>query len=201
MNIALFISCTSVALILGSQSPAPPNPPQVPAPQRLSGVWVLNKDISNKPAAAPKEGRGGDPGAGRSGGRRGGLGGGNPPAGPRGGGDSAKALTLTYEIGQSPERLTVVFSESTLSITDSDGVSRKFTVDGKTGKVAIAGYSVEVKSRWVDDAVEQEFKAGSVRLIRTIETTTNGNLLIVTVSPKDSDRAGRFVFVYNRMPL
>lgn len=208
-NLTLLLCCSSLTLALGAQSPAPAPSPQ-PAPQRLSGVWVLNKDISSKPPAPPATSdRGGDPAGdpggdrGGGGGRRGGFGGGPPPGGrgPSGDEDSAKARTLTQEIGQSPDRLTLVLSDAMLSITDSDGVSRRFLVNGKTEKVAIAGYSVEVKSRWKDESLEQEFKTGTGTIVRTFETTTNGNLLLVTANLKGQDRVNRFVFVYDRMDV
>lgn len=111
-------------------------------------------------------------------------------------------MALIRELGQSPETLTIVLHDAALNITDSDGVSRKFAVDGKTEKVAIGGDSIEVKSRWTDDTLEQEFKVGSTSLVRTLETTTDGHQLVITVRPKKDDGAGRFDrFVYERKAL
>ena len=202
MVTALFFCLTALVPSAARQSPAP----ALPAPQRLNGVWTINKDLSTKPAAPPsQDGRGGDRGGG--GGRRGGFGGGRMGGGPGGGArmggtDAAKAMALIRELGQSPDSLTIVMHETTLTVTDSDGVSRRFAVDGKAEKVAIGGESVEVKSRWTDDTLEQEFKIGSTKLIRLIDTTPDGRQLVLTVRPKEEDRAGRFDrFVYERKPL
>lgn len=195
MVTALFFCLVSV-----SQAPA-----AQPAPDRLSGVWTINKDISTKPATPPgQDSRGGDRSGGGGGGRRGGFGGGRMGGGRSGGGvaEAAKGMALVRELGQSPELLTIVVRDAALVITDSDGVSRKFTIDGKTEKVAIGGDSIEVKSRWTDDTLEQEFKIGSTKLIRLIDTTPDGHQLVITVKPKDEDRAGRFDrFVYDRKTL
>jgi len=116
--------------------------------------------------------------------------------------DSAKGMNLIRELGQSPEQLTIVLHDAALTFTDSDGVSRKFSVDGKGEKIAIGGDSIDVKSQWHDEAIEQEFKIGSTKLTRLIETTTDGHQLVITVRPKDDDGAGRFDrFVYDRKPL
>jgi hypothetical protein len=205
MVTALFFCLSTLQAPAVAQMPAP----VLPAAERVSGAWTLNKDLSTKPATPPgQQTRGGDRSGGGGGGRRGGFGGGRMGGGPSGGrsggrgGDAAKGMNLVRELGQSPDSLTIVLHDAALSITDSDGVSRKFAVDGKTEKIAIGGDSIDVKSRWNDDAIEQEFKAGSMKLVRTIETTTDGHQLVITVRPKDEDGAGRFDrFVYDRKPL
>lgn len=77
-------------------------------------------------------------------------------------------------------------------------------MNGKSETVAIGGETIDVKSSWDDDALEQEFKVGSTKLIRTIETTTDGHQLVITVRPKSEDerQGGRFDrFVYDRKAL
>lgn len=205
MVTALFFCLVSLSQAPAAQPPAA----AAPAPSRLSGVWNINKDISTKPATPPgQDGRGGERGGGNrsgGGGRRGGFGGGRMGGGRSGGGgrsDAAKGMALIRELGQSPESLTIVLHDGALTITDSDGVSRKFAIDGKTEKIAIGGDSIEVKSHWTDDTLEQEFKLGSFKLLRMFDTTTDGHQLVITVKPKDEDGAGRFDrFVYDRKPL
>ena len=204
MVTALFFCLSVFSPVSGAQTP----PVQLPAAERLNGAWTVNKDLSTKPAAPPAQssGRSGDRTSGGGGGRRGGFGGGRMGGGLSGGGGraagAASGMALIRELGQSPETLTIVLQNAVLTITDSDGVSRKFAVDGKTEKVAIGGESVEVKSRWNDSALEQEFKIGNTKLLRTIDTTTDGHQLVITVKPKDDDGAGRFDrFVYDRKLL
>jgi hypothetical protein len=200
MVTALFVCLVALQSPAGAQAPA-----SAPA-QRVSGVWALNKDLSTKPASLPRQNpQGGDRGGG--GGRRGGFGGGRMGGGRSGGGrssgrDAITAMSLIRELGLSPEQLTIVLHDAALTITDSDGVSRKFAVDGKSEKVAIGGDSIDVKSRWHDEAIEQEFKIGSTKLVRLIETTTDGHQLVISVRPAKDDGAGRFDrFVYDRKPL
>lgn len=199
---ALFVSLAFVI----SSPPQQPAPTPLSAAERLNGAWTLNKDLSTKPAAAPGQGGSSGDRGGGGGGRRGGFGGGRMGGGRSGGArsriqDGVKAMALIRELGQSPDALTMVLHDAALSITDSDGVSRRFTVNGKSETVAIGGDTIDVKSRWDDDALEQEFKVGSTKLIRTIETTTDGHQLVITVRPKGEDerQGGRFDrFVYDR---
>jgi len=117
-------------------------------------------------------------------GGRGGMRGG----GMRGGGgaspdDLRKARAIMQELGQSPERLTIVSRPDAVTLTDTEGVVRKFVTDGKTDKVAINGNTIEVKSKWDGEALTQEFKAGSAKFTRTLETTVEGHQLVITVTP------------------
>lgn len=198
----------------------PATAPQQPAHVRLNGVWDLNKDLSTKPMAAPGE-RGGDSGERGSGRSGSGGGGGSMPGGMGGGrgggmrggggegrgnaGDLRKARDVMQELGQSPRRLTIVSKPTEISTADPEGVVRKFVVDGKTEKVAISGNTIEVKSKWDGEVLTQEFKAGSAKFIRTIETTIDGHQLVVTVTPKGdggSAAAPAFLrFVYDRSQL
>lgn len=88
------------------------------------------------------------------------------------------------ELGRSPVRLVIASKADSVSITDPDGVIRKFVTDGKTDKVAINGSTIDVKSKWDGEVLDQEFKAGSAKVSRTIETTIDGHQLVITVMPK-----------------
>lgn len=205
-------------LALPSAQAAVPQTPQESAPVRLNGVWDLNKDLSTKPLAAP-----GEPGTqgGRGGGRPGGGGGGSSIPGGIGGGrgggmrgggrengspdDLRKARAIMEELMRSPARLTIASKPESVSITDPDGVIRKFVSDGKTDKVAINGNTIEVKSKWDGEVLNQEFKAGSNKFLRAIETTIDGHQLVLTITPKGNGGgvAGpSFMrFVYDRNDL
>lgn len=215
---------TGLLLVLALAAPplfqelAPAAPTQ-PAPIRLNGVWDINKDLSTKPIGAPGDRQGGD--SGRGGGRPGGGGsmpggGGGRGGGMRGGGgggsrgggnaeDMRKARDMMQELGQAPARLTVISRSDAVTVTDPEGVVRKFIVDGKTSKVAMNGSTIEVKSKWDGEVLKQEFKAGPATFIRTLETTTDGHQLVVTITPK-GDGGGlagpsflRFVYDHSQL--
>lgn len=130
--------------------------------------------------------------------------------GLRGGGgaspdDMRKARAIMQELEQSPSRLTIVSRPDAVTLTDPEGVVRKFVTDGKTDKVAINGNTIEVKSKWDGEVLTQEFKAGSAKFIRTLETTVEGHQLVITVTPK-GDGGGvagpafmRFVYDHSSM--
>lgn len=178
---------------------------------RLNGIWDLNKDLSTKPAATPAEpgNQAGSPG-GQSGGGQyggGGRGGGMRGGGGRGGpNDSMREVrALLRDLEQSAVRITIVSRPESVSVTDAEGVIRKFVINGKTDKVAINGNTIDVKSKWDGDVLNQEFKAGSITFIRTVETTIEGRQLLITITPK-GDKAGvagpSFMrFVYDRSQL
>lgn len=199
------------------QAPASAPAPVAAADVRLNGVWDVNKDLSTKPAAPPNQGgRDGDQGGDRSGGGPGGGGGrGGRGGGMRGGGgggrsggspeDMRKARDLMQELGQAPARLTIVSRRESVSITDPEGVIRKFVSSGKKDSVAINGSTIEVKSKWDGEVFSQEFNAGSAKFIRTIETSIDGHQMVITVTPK-GDGGGiagpSFMrFVYDRSQL
>jgi len=206
--VAALLLCTSMLVpTLRAQGGAAA--PEIPAPERLNAVWTINKDLSTTPAAMPGD-RAGGAGGDRSGGsNRGSFGGGRGARGGRGAGgssvaDARKAMALMRELGQAPDSLTIVSHDDQVSITDSDGVTRKFAASGKVEKIAIGGETVDVKSRWNDEVFAQEFKVGSVVLVRMIETTTDGHQLVMTIKPKnDHDRdAGQIQrFVYDTRPI
>ena len=204
--------CLSLLVSPVGQAPLHPETFQ-PAPVRLNGVWDINKDLSTKPMATAGErggegDRGGSGGGGRSGGMGGGRGGGMRGGGGGGRGnadDMRKVRDLMQELGQSPSRLTIVSKSDAVNISDPEGVIRRFAVDGKTEKVAINGSPIEVKSKWDGEVLSQEFKVGSAKFIRAIETTVEGHQLVITVTPK-GDAGGvagpTFLrFVYDRSQL
>lgn len=212
-GLLLVLTLVSPATRPAPQTPAPAAASQ-PAPMRLNGVWDLNKDLSTKPMAQPGDRQGGDSSGASGGGRPSGgsMGGGRRGGGMRGGGggrggnpeDMRKARDVMQELGQSPAHLNIVSKPDAVTLTDPEGVVRKFVVDGKTDKVAINGSTIEVKSKWDGEVLKQEFKVGSATFARTLETTTDGHQLVVTVTPK-GDGAGAgpsfLRFVYDRSQL
>ena len=212
---------TPQATVPQTAPPTSAQTPQQPAPDRLNGIWDLNKDQSTKPMAAPG-GRGDDPGGrpggggppggggmpgggppgGMGGGRGGGMRGGGGPDGPGGNSDDMKKLrAVMQEIGQAPVRLMIASHDGIVSITDPEGVVRRFAVTGKMEKVAINGSTIEITSAWAGESLSQEFKVGSNRFVRTIDTTPDGRQLLVTMTPKGNNATGTAAvqrFVYDR---
>ena len=187
----IFLAASGAAV---AQAPSTVSAASQPAADRLNGIWDLNRDLSTKPMGAPGEpgaegGRGGGRpggGGGRGGGMRGGGGRGGGGGGGGGADDMRKARSVMQEIGQSPSRLTILSRDRALTLTDPEGVVRKFALSGKKEKVAINGSTVEVTSKWNGDVVTQVFKVGSTKFERTVETTTDGHQLVITVTPKGS---------------
>jgi hypothetical protein len=162
------------------------------APQRLNGVWTINKDLSTKPMAPPTgAGDEGDrSGGGRSGGGPPGRGmpGGGPPEG-RGGNpdDMRKALAVMQELSLQSARLTITASAESMQVTDDGGVTRRFEATGKTQNVPFNGQLTDVKTKWDHEVLTQEIKAGDMTLTRTWETSTDGHQLAITVTTSGSD--------------
>jgi len=182
---------------------AVPAGPRESGPVRLNGIWDLNKDLSTKPNVVPADagGRSGGGGGGRGGGMRGGGGGGSRP----GAGAMNEVRALLRDLEQSAVRLTIVSRPDSVSVTDTEGVIRKFVTDGKPDKVAINGTTIDVKSKWDGDVLNQEFRAGSAKFLRSVETTTDGHQLLITITPK-GDGGGvagpaYMRFVYDRSQL
>ena len=113
------------------------------APGSISGVWSLNKELSDKPQTQTSPGQGdngerrrsGGGGRGMGGGMGGRRGGGMGRGGAGGGGmnpDEAKRMRdAMHDILDAPERLTIVQTENMVVITTGDGRVTRLSPDGK----------------------------------------------------------------------
>jgi hypothetical protein len=135
---------------------------QAPAKNQLTGVWTLNKDLSDRSPARGERGdeggrgrRGGDGGFRGGGGRGGGMrrGGGSGMGRGRGdtrGGMDPEEMTrmrdAMRDIMEPPERLTITETESMVVITSGDGRTTRLSTDGK--KIKDDNTKIERKTKW-----------------------------------------------------
>jgi hypothetical protein len=143
---------------------------------RLSGTWVLNRDLSTGfGPAGPGRGRGGAAQAkplfamADAGQRRGGGGG-------AGGGGISDATDLTPEqraeqaamrqLQQIDERITIKAAADTVTFVDGRG-ERTFAVNDKASTIDVGGSPVKVKSKWDKRVLKQEFSNTQARLVET----------------------------------
>jgi hypothetical protein len=132
----------------------------------IVGVWKLNKDLTDKPVAENARGGGGGRGSGgvggtgggtgggiggRGGGRRGGTGGGTRTGNALGGGDSEqmkRMRTLLTELIKPADGWTIVQDGPLVLFTNADGLTQKFTADGKEEEHLSGDGVIKSKTRW-----------------------------------------------------
>jgi len=118
-----------------------------------SGVWKLNRELSDDPAQALKDMRGSSGGSsgwhGRGGrGRHGGSGGSGDGAGDSGGAAESPAFAAL-------ETLTIRHSEPEVTIVDGAGREHPFTTDGRKSEEERArGGTTKVSAAWKDGRLE-----------------------------------------------
>jgi len=148
---------------------------------KLSGTWVINRELSTGF-------RGGGPG------RRGGG------AAPRfavasivpqgrggGGGGVSDATDLTPEqraeqaamrtLQQLSEQITIAATADSVTFTDARG-EHAYPVNDKNTKVEVGGSSVTVRSKWDKDTLKQEFSNTQAKLTETWSVDGNGRLVL-----------------------
>jgi hypothetical protein len=133
-----------------------------PAAQTISGAWVLNPALTQRPDEigftpdwARAQGTGGE-GGGRSGGGRGHRGGsgssggavGAPPISRETVDDSTRVQQLTGEARTPPSRLTITQKDTAISIADDQGHSRTFHPDGHLEELTIGTIALPTTARW-----------------------------------------------------
>jgi hypothetical protein len=118
-----------------------------------SGVWKLNRELSDDPAQALREMRGSGGGSsgwhGRGGhGRHGGGGGSGDGAGDSGGAPESSAFAAL-------ETLTIRHSEPDVTVVDGVGREHRFTTDGrKSEEERSRGGTTKVRAAWKDGRLE-----------------------------------------------
>jgi hypothetical protein len=166
-----------------------------PAPAPLAGVWTLNKELSDKPAAGtpPREGenggrhRGGGMG-GMGGGRRGG---GMGRGGAGGGGMSPDADAANRmrdamrDIMTAPARLTIVETDSMVVITSGEGRVTRLSPDGK--KIKDDNTKIERKTKWDEGRLVSEISGlGPGKILETYGIDPELHHLVVTITAEGS---------------
>jgi hypothetical protein len=149
---------------------------------KLSGTWVLNRELSPGFRAAPGR-RGGGGGAffaaAGLAGQRGGRGG-------AGGGSDATDLTpqqlaeqaAMRQLQQITETVVITASAETVTFADSRG-ERTYSINDKSTKIEVAGASVNVKSKWDKTVLKQEFSNTQAKLIETWGLDEAGRLVLI----------------------
>jgi hypothetical protein len=141
---------------------------------RLSGTWVVNRDLSTGFRAPARRGGAGfepvlmlSPAAPAQRGRGGGGGRDTTPMGP---GDltpeQRAEQAAMRQLQQIADRITIKASVDTVTFTDTRG-ERVFAVDDKTSKIDVGGSLVNVKSKWDKSVLRQEFANTQAKLVET----------------------------------
>jgi hypothetical protein len=200
--------CGSSLVAAAGQDPAQPQAAPVPSsvapasPTALGGIWKFNKDLSSDTsklqtqadnAAANSEGganrrRGG----GFSGGFGGRGGGGGTGRGGSSGQDAEKALqtrALLRELAEAPAQLTVVVSADSTTMTDDQGVVRKFTTNGKKESIDLGTAHVDSVSKWDGGTLTVELSGGTYKLTETYQLTVQGHTLVEELKGTNSASA------------
>jgi hypothetical protein len=165
---------------------------------RLGGFWRLVPGESDDARAKMREamppdgrrgfpgGHGGQPGSGPPGGGSPGGGpmGGSPmggsPGGPpdRGGhGGIGDPQALMREVMTPPEALTIVQTETEITLEDVDGNTVVLHPDGKKWKRG--GGAIETHAAWKGTSLVVESQTGSMRLTTTYDLPSPGRLVVL----------------------
>ena len=175
--VGVALTIAGVAAGAGAQKLSPAE-----AATRLSGTWVLNKELTSGFRAPGR--RGGGRGAGNlrmsmapSFAQRG--------AGPSTASDATDlspaelaAMAAMRELQQLAEVVTIKATPDQVTFEDARG-QRSYTLDGKAVKVTVAGAEVSTKSRWDKAVLKQEFSTPKSKLIQTWDVDENGRLVLV----------------------
>jgi hypothetical protein len=151
---------------------------------KLTGTWVLNRELSSG-FAAPGRGRG--------------RGGQQRPAAlfamanatvaaQRGGGGSGDASDLTpaqraeqiamRQLQQIDSRITIKASATEVTFTDTGG-EHTFAINDKTATTFVASSPVKVKLKWDKQTLRQEFSNTQAKLVQTW-TVDGADRLVMT---------------------
>ena len=149
---------------------------------KLSGTWVLNRELSTGFGRPPGRRGGAAPlfaTAGIVGQRRGGGGG--------GGGTASDASDLTpeqraeqaamRELQQIAPQIEIKATADSVTFIDARG-ERTYAVNDKSVKVEVAGAQVSVKSKWDKNVLKQEFSNTQAKLIETWGLDDAGRLVL-----------------------
>jgi hypothetical protein len=184
--IAIAVAAVSTVRIIGQSGPDKAMPD-------LTGAWVLNNELSDKPVqmrgpddVGGEGGRGRPPGGlgggGGMGGRgRGGFG--NPGgAGGMPSPEEMERMRAVMEVAMRvPAKLTIVKSDERLVVTDDEGVSVRVPLDGKKDTGAANGVPFETRAKWEGSKlrVERRFKGG-LKIVEYYSVLIDPRILTVT---------------------
>ena len=170
----------------------------------LTGAWKLNPELTaqaelrltgDRAAIAGRRapiGGSGPVGMGGSGRSPGGMGGGSGYTGPRENPEEvAKAREAMRLAMLFPERLTIVREGTDLVVTDGQGASHRWKVDGKTVRSEAGALTIDTKVKWEGAVlvVERKFEGG-VKAIDRYAVAANPRQLTITSKIESSKLPG-----------
>jgi hypothetical protein len=155
---------------------------------RLSGTWVLNRELST---GFRTPGRRGGPSTSLGGGRflvvsvpaqqrRPGGGGGrdSSPANPNDLTPEQRAeQAAMQQLQQMAERIVIKASPESVTFTDTRG-ERTFAIDDKISRIDVGASLVSVKSKWDKNVLKQEFSNTQAKLVETWGPDNAGRLVL-----------------------
>ena len=154
------------------------------AATRLTGTWVLNRELTSGFSAPGRRG------GGRGGGLQMAVAPGFAQRGGGGGGGTAPndasdlsaaevaALAAMRELQQLAAVITIKATPEQIVFEDERG-QRSYALDGKSVKITVAGAEVSTKSRWDKAVLKQEFSTAQSKLTQTWDVDENGRLVLV----------------------
>lgn len=148
---------------------------------KLTGTWILNRDLSTG-FRTPAPQRRGSPlfAVGALAQRRGGGGGGRDsgPVDPRDLTPEQRAEQAAMrQLQQIAERIAIRASPESVTFSDARG-ERTFAVDGKSTRIDVGGAFLSVKSRWDQNRLKQEFSSTEAKLVQTWGIDDAGRLVL-----------------------
>jgi hypothetical protein len=147
---------------------------------KLSGTWVLNRELSTgfRPATGRRGGGGSRFASGRLLDQRGG-------GGAAGGATDASDLTpeqraeqaAMRQLQQITDRITITASPDSITFVDTRG-ERTFSINDKSTKIDVGGSPINVKSKWDKNLLKQEFSNSQAKLMETWSVDETGHLVL-----------------------
>jgi len=179
MSLTRMTVTLSAALCAMTMAGAAADAPQAPQDlaAKLSGTWVLNRDLSTG-FGAPGRGRGRGPAL---------FAIASPVQGRRGGGGGGDASDLTpdqraqqaamRQLEQIDARITIKASGDSVTFSDARG-ERTYTINDKATEITVSGSPVKVKSKWDKQALKQEFTNPQAKLVQTWSVDASDHLVL-----------------------
>jgi hypothetical protein len=205
-----FTRCVLAGLLGFTLGMAGPGGAMCSAQERpeLTGTWKLNNELTTKPGQQLSGER--DAGGRRSpvgasgspmGGGRGPTAMGGGYAGPRQNPEEmAKAREAIRLAMLTPERLTILGDSRGFVVTDEDGVSQKWSPDGKTTTSQSGALTVETKIKWDADllVIERKFE-GDVKVTDRYSVRSNPRQLVIASKIENKNAAGERSRTFQRV--
>jgi hypothetical protein len=171
---------------------------QAPDTASFAGAWTLNHDLSDQPPGRG-DGSGGDRGRrggmghgggmGRGGMGRGGFGGGGMRGGGGQSGDPeamARLRDAMRDILQASDHLTIVQTDTIVSVTNADGHTTRLSPDGK--KIKDDNTKIERKTHWDAGKLVSEISgAGPNKMTQTYALDAEQRQLRISLEMKGRD--------------